>query len=583
MIGYSMRLVAFVWLFIMASLCAEPAFAGKRSIEPFEVPQIIESIAEDGPGLTHEEQVLVNKIYALGSPAIPELLLLLEHENENVCARASYTLNNIDGLTEKELKPLMNYMSAGNWRISPAIAAIGTPDAVAFLVEELKKEKDSRLLLLEAIESLGSKIAPSLADLFRINNVEDELLDAVISIFKEMGNEASIVVDPLTEIALDASYDQDVRCCAILALGAIGESASRSAGDLLKISEQNPDAFRAVVTEALANMKTPEAVPNLLIYLSETQRPVFFRDIAALGKNGVSAGPELVQYLHHDDWSVQINAARALGYIGYSQAIQPLVELLDNTDNWRLVFVAAESLGRLRSKYSVPALSRIAQQHWYPPVRRAAAKALEDISGIVDDSSGKNSRNFPLEFFGYRSVKFNQKTYAGNGDVEIIDTRNFAAGNGLSPSCLTNCTYKAYNNYLQPTAHQQVPDFGIEVSNGYLVGASRGEWGGELVHIDTDGNEVKVITDNVTAIYRNSEGIFVIAGLARLTINQGLVYKVERENLGNWKATKWKALPGAPISSALTTDGRIFVKCVSGTVVIGPDGLIRLADVLTTR
>jgi hypothetical protein len=72
-------------------------------------------------------------------------------------------------------------------------------------------------------------------------------------------------------------------------------------------------------------------------------------------------------------------------------------------------------------------------------------------------------------------------------------------------------------------------------------------------------------------------GIIAITGLAHLHSNHGLAYEVSKDDNGKWRATKWKALPGAPTSSALLEDGNLLVDCRGGSVVISTDGKIEMA------
>ena len=563
---------------VIAGMDTHLPVPGSTAIDPAEIVQLIKSTAAEGNGITGEEQELAHRVQELGSPAIPYLLPLLEHENEDVRALTSYILRSIDGLTEEHFEALKTSRLKGDGWIPPAIARIGTPEAISFLVEELKKEKQDHTQLTHAIKSLGGKAVPDLIELYRMEDTDEELLYTVNFIFDEMGDEANRAVDPLTEIALDDNIAEYVRRMAIFGLGSIGETARRSVEALLDLADKDPESFETAVAGALWGMKAPEAVSYLLRDLNEYPNIISFRDIAELGEDGVSAGPELIQYLNHENWRVRIGAARTLGFVGYKGASQPLIGVLDNVDDWRLVYVAAESLGRLQSQESIHALARLEQEHWYPPIREAAGKALEVIRGKSGYELKYHPDNFPFEFFDYESVRLDKNVEMRNGAVEYPDDSFIIPKNALSPSRLVDCSYIAYMNVPNAKGHKQIPDVGIRVEDGCLVGSARGEWGGELMFIDTGGKSTLILKDNIRGIYRTPEGIFVVAGLAHLTSNRGIVYKVSKDDTGSWNAPSWKALPGAPRSSALTKEGSLYIECVGGNILLTPDGAIKMAN-----
>jgi hypothetical protein len=110
-----------------------------------------------------------------------------------------------------------------------------------------------------------------------------------------------------------------------------------------------------------------------------------------------------------------------------------------------------------------------------------------------------------------------------------------------------------------------------------LLGSNRGEWGGELVFTDGASAAVHVIEDNVQGIHRLPFGIVAVTGLAHLTLNHGMIYLVEVPANGRPKATKWKSLPGAPRKSGILPDGRLFVSCYGGDIMVSVDGRISMA------
>ena len=90
------------------------------------------SIAGGGSGVGEQERELAAAVQRYGATAIPPLLQMLESPRENVRALAGYTLRDIEGLTSEHLAPLMKARRNGDGWIPPAIARVGTPEAVSF-------------------------------------------------------------------------------------------------------------------------------------------------------------------------------------------------------------------------------------------------------------------------------------------------------------------------------------------------------------------------------------------------------------------------------------------------------------------
>ena len=176
---------------------------------------------------------------------------------------------------------------------------------------------------------------------------------------------------------------------------------------------------------AIRNIGSAEATPFFVRILeNETtafQRTITVRDIANLHERGRSAGPAVLPYLEHSDWDLRVAAARALGYIGYSPAADGLIKLLDCEEDWRVVLSAVESLARLNAHKALPKLAVISRSHWYPPVRRMAARAVKSLKSGAPFKSGFENENFPTEFFGYEELE-SKMEYVKSDEANLIDS-----------------------------------------------------------------------------------------------------------------------------------------------------------------
>ncbi len=531
----AMRLAPVVVL--LGSLAALPAFAGDRP--PCDDLQAciraIPATAAPGEGISREEDRLAEAIYAYGGAAIPGLLPYLKDKNEEVRALASYILSSQPGLREEHLPALMESRLRGDGWIPPAIARIGTPKAIAFLVSELKKERETGTQLTSAFERLGEKAGPPLVELYRCGAQCDEaLLRVCESIFGELKEKASAVIPDLKAIALDKKQALVARRAAVTTLGAMGPSAASAAPDLLKLAASEKADFGEAVVQALIGMRHPAAVTSLLNRIAKGDKLAFI-DLADLGYAGKSAGPAIVKYLNDPDRTVY--AARTLGYIGYAEATQPLTRAL-SSDDWRLVYVACESLGQMKAATAGAELERVANTHWYPPVRDAAKAALGAIAG---KDTRKPHDGVPPSFH------FIDYQWAGD---------KLCARARLEPD--------------QRYASTAVP-------GGRLVGTDLGEFGGGLYFVDdATGVEHRVLADNIIGIFQVGSRLVALGGLAHMATNYGTAFEIARKH-GNYSAAAWRHLPGAPRRGELQKDGRLLVFTEDGVVLLSEDGTLEMA------
>ena len=78
-----------------------------------------------------------------------------------------------------------------------------------------------------------------------------------------------------------------------------------------------------------------------------------------------------------------------------------------------------------------------------------------------------------------------------------------------------------------------------------LISVNKGEWGGHLSVVGSDGNEHILIRDNIVQLVQEQDELFVFTGLAHMGSAQGAIYKItgNREDVSAEKVT---LLPGAP-------------------------------------
>jgi hypothetical protein len=308
------------------------------------------------------------------------------------------------------------------------------------------------------------------------------------------------------------------------------------------------------------------------------------RELAELGSGGQPAIKRVIALLGNSDWDIRTAAARTLGYFGSRQAVTPLLGVLNNAENWQLSFVAAESLGRLGDGHAGPALAALEHDHWYPPVRESARKARAAIAAGDHHASSADPDSSSGGFVGYEQAGEEVKPcHPRAGQAR----ESFLPDHDLSRALVAKMTYDAVivgygcAGVGQSTRHEipskQVPSAALEVADGWLLGGNRGEWGGEIVFVDRRGRQTKLVDDNIDSITRLGTRIFAAGGVAHISIDRGMVYEVLRDAQGHWSAQPWRVLPGEPWSSAPQPDGSWLIDTNGGTVVLAPDGEIRMA------
>jgi hypothetical protein len=103
--------------------------------------------------------------------------------------------------------------------------------------------------------------------------------------------------------------------------------------------------------------------------------------LASMGSDAPAAGASVVKYVRAPNVVWRADAARTLGYIGYTGAIPDLQSLLDDGADWKLVYAAAEALGRLKAQTAAPGRHRGRSNRHAPhagipnPVSKSAAVA----------------------------------------------------------------------------------------------------------------------------------------------------------------------------------------------------------------
>jgi HEAT repeat protein len=286
---------------------------------------------------------------------------------------------------KRESKELISVLrsepnAVGRVRAALALGQIGGEAAVEALIEALQDRRAIvRVAAATALQELNDKRAiDPLRKLAKTDKSPGVRRAAV-------GALAEIEADDAVEVLIDALGDKD-------------ETVRKSALSRLSYDER---------------YKGDKRVVGAFIKALQTDPSPWVRADAALGMlNDPRAVPALIEALNEENFSIRINAARALGGIGDRRAVEPLAKILSrevvrevSDISWQVTFLSAvaESLGQIGDSRAVKPLIQAlyyneeavrtgvptAPQPPYLPggVRISAAEALLklDVSGAVGE------------------------------------------------------------------------------------------------------------------------------------------------------------------------------------------------------
>lgn len=228
---------------------------------------------------------------------IVSLARLLEHKDPVVQYEAAEALGNLGD--EKAVGPLITALkrdefSGVRWKAAEALSKIGNP-AVEALIAALQYPDDD--VRWKAAIALG-----------------------------EIGNPDA--VEPLIRLLSDV--DRFVRSRAAHALSMIGEPAVPSLMHALRMDDAG---VRWGAALALGKIKNPLAVEPLILALADEQVMVRAEAATALAAIGTPALGSLLVFLKYAKGETRIEVMTALGELKNADAIEPLIQLLENADD----------------------------------------------------------------------------------------------------------------------------------------------------------------------------------------------------------------------------------------------------------
>ncbi|TQF70155.1 HEAT repeat domain-containing protein [Pseudoalteromonas luteoviolacea] len=560
-----------------------------------QIPYIQENVRGRGK----VDKSVRERLRAYGREALLPLAQVAQESNPNRQAVADSLIAQIQDLQEEDFEVIQSvikhnrsYELGGVWSYR-ALGYVGGKKAGTFLVNELKRVQTASNQIGAAFMRLGVDGIPFLIEGLRCFDSckeDEETFDGIGEVFYMLGNELNIVDAKYAKQLIKLIKNEKVTDAAKhVAMSAIGDITQDP-----KIAQWVYDyaitcpKFVDSATESLQTMKSPLVEYFYLAQLSKEIEAGFpssvyqlpFSDLARLGKVSEKTGSKVVAFLHAPSWEVRVEAALSLGYIGYHQGISELITLVDNPYDWRQSYAGIKALHLLSAKSAVAAIERVAQTHWYAPLRQYAHEVVTALNLDTPLSAFYQKQDISEDFL--RLMALAQvppicHTHFFEKVPESIEVKKYAT----KTQPLTEYSYPepvcAYEPEFCEVPRNIVPTVAAKFQGQWLVGDSRGEFGGELMSFATDSKAHIILKENIEDVYVIGDYAYAITGLAHGVSNLGMIFKIQMTKQG-FVIVPFYRLPGAPNTSWKLNDGAIFIKVGAGAVIFHPETGLKVAD-----
>lgn len=299
-----------------------------------------------------------------------------------------------------------------------------------------------------------------------------------------------------------------------------------------------------------------------------SERQNGFRELAQRGPGASAAVPRLTQVLRSGSAGGDArHAAEVLGWIRSPEAVPALIEAL-SASSWRLQWEAATALGRIGSREALPALEALEREHWFTPVRRAAAKARESIgrAGKASRSAPKSQEFMEAHWEGLRAQAVPPEEQCWDAQKQQWRVRMGKRWLTLERPALE--PGKLPQGFPEDLLAADLGTHFHRVEEGWLVGLDGGEWGGALWLVTAQGRKTVLAEgENFLGFARTATGLVVFTGRGHLGENMGVAHVLTRAGNGTWTRRLLVELPALPRAWYDDVDGSLVVALNQGGVV----------------
>jgi len=190
------------------------------------------------------------------------------------------------------------------------------------------------------------------------------------------------------------------------------------------------------------------------------------------------------------------------------------------------------------------------------------------LPSLGQSTTDPSERNVPDGWIEAPSSKANPNLWecAGYGGSEIVSIEDGSVHIGRPSE--EEAQQVPLPQYLKLSKEMIGSRSVLRTADGWLVGFDAGEFGGGLWWFNNEGDENrKLLSENVHAIYQTADGVFVLVGLAHLSLDSGKIYKFT-DTADEVRVTQLADLGGSPEASTVDADGRFVVATPRSVVAI---------------
>ena len=555
------------------------------------------NVVGDGRGIGDNEQEYAKKLITFGDDAVVQLLPYLLSENKSFRNLAGYTLGEMPNIAPRHLDALISGMKKDRGWLPSIIATIGTTKAQNFLVSEFVKKPESAGQMRYAFGLLGEKVTGKLINLYRCDNDCDRFflsdLRDVFSKIKTITNDDGLLI---MEIVKDTSIQIDARHDALTILLGKNIITDSMLDELVALKETDP-IFSKTVNQILIDNGSINSKELIVEFIKQDTRwdnyvSEAYINLTKMGKDGAFALPALYDIAVKQDSDYKLRAIRTIGFVGNKSSVQFLSNFLDEKVDWKVVYVAINALSQLNATSEFNKLKNLSENHWYKVIRDSAAAVINRF-----ETNSEYQSTFYLDKYAAqlpdKDHREGLESLYGNfwvPSLAVCDKNSFRVINE-SPDIKQYRDHKVLNSFKEfsylssilhdgyfPDEHRIFPHSALKVDNGWLLGANRGEFGGELTFMN-DKNEIEVLLNaNVEDIFKMNFGYIAVTGLAHMSFDSGAIFLITKSDDGKWTTKKWLSLPGAARSSWFIKGDKLLINTTKASIAVTHSGNIQTME-----
>ncbi|NBD95317.1 MAG: hypothetical protein GVY11_02425 [Gammaproteobacteria bacterium] len=521
------------------------------------------------------------RIAELDAELTDDLVALLHHQDRYVAQVAGLALSEQPSIDPRFFGDILQAVEMGVRFSGGPLGRVDSTEAAELVVQRLVGgENGNRTAYQWAAALQGARAVPFIVEAARCHDpCREERHRLLADVLERMGPERSEAGPGLLSVAADEVLPEHARVGALAMIAELGPGAVELDDGLVSLRHANPH-LKAPINGALIKLRSDEAGEIFAERLSNSPNRRDMVRLAGMRRAGYAAGPVVEALLSHADWDIRLQAVRTLALIGFDPAVDSITPLLTSRKDVALNWMAADAMAHLNAVESIDALQQLAETHWHPHVRARAARSRDRLLGL--SAFEPLSRLWPSARVAYSQEP---DSMAGCDEPGVGVVRPSSPARIQHPDDEALLRMLSYSSEFAGDAtvrrHDQplVPGLALRVDGGWLTGSDRGEWGGELVFIDRSGRARVLVRENVQDIHRLGRDKYIaVTGLGHMLTSRGMLYRVQKTPGESWAAERWRRLPGAPVSSALTQGGDVLVSTRrGGSVLVSPDGQVRMA------